>query len=143
MPSTARWGIISSGPGRQQSIDDRQHGADRHDRHVVVGARYDHHRQRNARLGFREIGAFGWPSTDDDPATLLRAGKPRCREISSYPRPKHPVCCSCRDHGRDQHGCVNPIVAVGKPTVGAYGSRPSNSLRTRWCEVTPSEQYAR
>jgi hypothetical protein len=33
------------------------------------------------------------------PQARLRAGKPRCREIASCPRPNHLVCCSCRDHG--------------------------------------------
>ena len=115
MPSTARWGIIFPGYGRQQNDDDRQHGADHHDRHVVVGARHDHHRQHSARLGFREIGVFGWPSTDDDPAAILRAGKPRCREISSYPRSKHLVCCSCRDHGPRLTWCVNSKWRRGIP----------------------------
>ncbi|MET4261431.1 hypothetical protein ABIC09_006399 [Bradyrhizobium sp. S3.12.5] len=44
MPSPARWDIVPTAAAQQD--DDRQHGADQHDRHVVVDANDDHHRQR-------------------------------------------------------------------------------------------------
>lgn len=71
MRSTARWGIIS-GYGRQ--LDMISGCANHYGRHVV-GAYHDHHRLHDARLGFREIGAFGLAKVHPD--------EERSRTISS------------------------------------------------------------